>query len=62
MKVTEDMTIAQIIQANSKAAGVFAANGMACTGCSIAKGETLAEAAMAHGIPLSLLLDQLNQG
>lgn len=59
--ITEDMTIAQILQANPKAAGVLAANGMSCAGCSIARGETLEEAAMAHGIPLSELLGQLNQ-
>lgn len=61
MKATEDMTIAYIIQINPKAAAVFAANGMGCAGCSVAKGETLEEAAMAHGIELSELLSELNQ-
>ncbi|MDI6800347.1 MAG: DUF1858 domain-containing protein [Actinomycetota bacterium] len=61
MKATEDMTIAHIIQTNPKAAAVFAANGMGCTGCSIARGETLREAAMAHGTELANLLDQLNE-
>jgi len=33
---------------------------MGCVGCAIARGETIREAAEAHGIPLSELLKALN--
>jgi len=32
---------------------------MGCVGCAIARGETIREAAMAHGIPLDELLSAL---
>ncbi len=61
MKITEDMTIAQIMQVKPEAVEVFAQKGMGCIGCVIAKGETLKEAVMVHGLNLQELLDELNK-
>ncbi len=62
MKITEDMTIAQVMQAKPEAVDIFRERGMGCIGCAIASGETLAEAVMVHGLNLQELLNELNKG
>ncbi|MDO8885665.1 DUF1858 domain-containing protein [Candidatus Oleimmundimicrobium sp.] len=61
MKITEDMTIAQIMQAKPEAVDIFCERGMGCIGCAIASGETLTEAVTVHGLNLQELLDELNK-
>ncbi len=50
----------EALEANPQAAMVFARFGMHCLGCLVASGETIEEAAMAHGIPIDELLKALN--
>ena len=50
----------EALEANPQAAMVFARFGMHCLGCLVASGETIEEAAMAHGIPVDELLKALN--
>ncbi|MFH0966202.1 MAG: DUF1858 domain-containing protein [Methanobacteriota archaeon] len=59
MVVNKDSTILEVLQANPDAGAVFAQFGMGCVGCAISRGETITEAAAAHGIPLEDLLTAL---
>ncbi len=59
MVATKDSTILEIIQENPDAGSIFAQFGMGCVGCAIARGETVEQAAEAHGIPLKDLLSAL---
>lgn len=58
-EVTADSTIYELLQAKPDATDVLFRFGMGCVGCAIARGETLREAAQAHGIPLPELLTAL---
>lgn len=59
--ITKDMTIAEVIRMNPDTVPVFLRYGMHCLGCPTATGESLAEAAMAHGIDLEKMLRDLNE-
>jgi len=59
MAVTADSTIMDVLQAKPDAANVLFKFGMGCLGCAVARGETIREAAQAHGIPLDELLSAL---
>ncbi len=59
--ITKDMTIQQVIEENPDSASVFAEFGMHCLGCAIAHGETVAQAAEAHGIDIDELIDALSK-
>jgi len=55
------MTIAEILKLRPEAGAILMAKGMHCLGCIIAQGETLAQAAEVHGIPVEELLSELNR-
>ncbi len=59
MGITADSTIYDLLKAKPESAEVLFKFGMGCVGCAIARGETIREAAMAHGIPLDELLTAL---
>jgi hybrid cluster-associated redox disulfide protein len=59
MAVTAESTIMELLQAKPESAQVLFRFGMGCLGCAVARGETVREAAMAHGIPLQELLSAL---
>ncbi|KAF5086130.1 hypothetical protein DSECCO2_60560 [anaerobic digester metagenome] len=59
MALSKDSTILEVLQEKPDAAAIFARFGMGCVGCAISRGETVAEAAAAHGIPLEELLGAL---
>ncbi|NLO88504.1 MAG: DUF1858 domain-containing protein [Firmicutes bacterium] len=54
------MTIKEALELNPKSADIFFSFGMHCIGCPTASGESIEEAAMAHGINVDLLLEKLN--
>lgn len=60
MKITKDLTISQVLEMSPDTANVFVKNGMHCLGCFIASGETVEQAAEAHGIKIDELLKELN--
>ncbi len=63
-KVTADMTIYDVLclaPDNEKVAQVFFDMGMHCLGCPISRGETVAEAAAAHGNDVNELVAKLNE-
>jgi len=61
IKVTKDMTIAEVLKLKPKAAGVLFAFGMPCLGCSVALSESVEAAAAVHGIDLDELIGKLNE-
>lgn len=60
-KITAEMTIAEALKLKPSAAAVLMSKGMHCLGCVIAQGETVAQAAEVHNIPLEELVDELNK-
>ena len=60
MKVTSDMTIGELIRMDQNIIPILMRAGMHCIGCPSAQGESLAEAAMVHGIDGELLNAQVN--
>lgn len=60
MKFNKDMTIKEALQADPNSAEIFLSHGMHCIGCPTASAERIEEAAMAHGIDVDALLEQLN--
>ena len=60
-KITKDTLIMEAVELNPNAPEILLSYGMHCLGCAIAHGETIAEAAMVHGIDLDELLEQLNK-
>ena len=59
-KVSKDMTIGEILSINPDVAPILMEIGMHCLGCPSAQGESLAKAAMVHGIDADLLEEKIN--
>ena len=59
VEITADSTIYDLLKAKPESSEVLFKFGMGCVGCAIARGETIREAAEAHGIPLPELLSAL---
>ena len=59
MTITKDMTIGEILRANPTVAPVLFEAGMHCLGCPSAQGESLAEAAMVHGLNIDELMEKI---
>jgi len=59
MEITADSTIYDLLKAKPESTEVLFKFGMGCVGCAIARGETIREAAMVHGIPLEELMAAL---
>ena len=57
---TKDMTIGELLRTNPDVAPILLDAGMHCLGCPASQGETIAEAAMVHGIDADALLEKLN--
>ena len=60
-KVTKDMIIAEILQVDMGIAPILLRAGMNCVGCPAAKGETLEEAGITHGIDVDSMVDEINR-
>lgn len=54
------MTIGQLISEHPETAPILMQVGMHCLGCPSAQAETLAEAAMVHGLDADLLIEKIN--
>jgi hybrid cluster-associated redox disulfide protein len=59
--ITKDMSIGEIVEEYPETVPVFMSHGLGCIGCAIAQFETLEEGAMAHGIDVEALLQDLNK-
>ena len=61
MVVTKDTIIGDILDADAAVAPYFLEIGMHCLGCPSARGESVGEACMVHGIDVEELLKELNK-
>lgn len=59
--ISKDMTIGEIVRNFPHSIEVLMSFGMGCVGCPSAQAETLAEAAMVHGMDIEKLLEALNK-
>ncbi len=59
--ITSDMLIGDILRKKPDAGNILMQFGMHCLGCSVAAGESLGQAAEAHGIEIEKLLEALNR-
>lgn len=60
-QITKDMTIGEILRTDNEVAPVLMSMGMHCLGCPASQGESLAEAAMVHGLDADLVEAAVNQ-
>ncbi|QCX32807.1 DUF1858 domain-containing protein [Caloramator sp. E03] len=58
--ITKDMPITDIVSKYPETVEVFASYGMGCIGCMAARFENLEQGAMAHGIDVNKLVEDLN--
>lgn len=59
-KITADMTIGDVVNNYPDAIPALLGSGMHCIGCPSAQAESLAEAAVVHGIDINDLIAALN--
>ena len=59
-KITKDTIIGTILDTAPEAAPMFLSIGMHCLGCPSARGETVEEACMVHGVDCEAFLEALN--
>ncbi len=59
-QVSKDTTIGELLNVYPEAAPILMEIGMHCLGCPSAQGESLAEAAMVHGIDSDVLVEKIN--
>lgn len=60
-KITKNIIIGDLIEKYPASAEVLAKHGFHCIGCMISPYETLEAGAAVHGIPLKLLLGEINK-
>ena len=58
-EITKNTTIGEALRINPGIAPVLMEIGMHCLGCPSAQGETLAEAAMVHGLDIDELMNRI---
>lgn len=62
MIITKDTIIGDILDTNPEAAApIFLAMGMHCLGCPSARGESVEQACMVHGVNADEIVAQLNE-
>lgn len=59
-KITEDMTIGELLLKAPDVIPVLMESGMHCLGCPASQMESLAEAAYVHGIDIDELMEKIN--
>ncbi len=58
--ITKEMTVGEAMAAKPEIAPILMGAGMFCVTCPASQGETMEEAAMAHGFDIDDILDALN--
>ncbi|VBB08437.1 Hypothetical protein LUCI_3709 [Lucifera butyrica] len=61
MTITKNMSITEVVQKYPAAAEVFFKYGMGCLGCAAAHFENIEQGALAHGINVDALIEDLNK-
>ena len=59
--ITKEMILGEILGKNENAAEILMGCGMHCLGCPSSQMESLEDACMVHGLPVSEVLNKLNQ-
>ena len=59
--VTKDTLIGDILDMDRDSAPYFLEMGMHCLGCPSARGESLEEACMVHGVDVNELIEKINK-
>ena len=59
--VTKDTLIGDILAMDRDTAPYFLEMGMHCLGCPSARGESLEEACMVHGVDVNELIEKINK-
>ena len=60
MKITKEMIIGEVINANPELIQTFFQHGMMCIGCPHSQGESIEQASQVHGIDTDALVNALN--
>jgi hybrid cluster-associated redox disulfide protein len=58
--ITKEMPIGDVVQNYPQTIEVFLRHGLMCFGCAIARFENVEQGAMAHGINVDTLMEDLN--
>ena len=58
--VTKDMTIGKLLMEHPNVAPILLEIGMHCLGCPSAQAESIADAAMVHGLDADELVEKIN--
>lgn len=61
MAITKDLSINEVVAEYPQTVAVFRNYGMGCFGCAAARFEDIEQGALAHGIDIEALLDDLNK-
>jgi len=59
--ITKRMKINDVVQKYPQTVRVFLAHGLMCIGCAAARFEDIEQGALAHGIEVDKLIEDLNQ-
>lgn len=59
-EITKDTLIGDILDADRGTAKYFLEMGMHCLGCPSARGESIEQACMVHGVDINSLVDEIN--
>lgn len=60
-EITKDMCIGDILDEDKTVAPFFMEMGMHCLGCPSARGETVEQACMVHGVDADELIAKINE-
>lgn len=60
MQISKDTVIGSILDTAPETAPFFLEMGMHCLGCPSARGETVEQACMVHGVNADELIDKIN--
>ena len=59
-EITKDMTIGEILRTKPEVAPILMEAGMHCLGCPSARGETVEQACMVHGVDPDEFVEGIN--
>jgi len=60
-KIKKEMTFGEVLKKHPETVKTFFLYGMHCFGCHLAVDETIEQGAMAHGVEVDKLIDDLNK-
>ena len=61
IKITKKMKIGEVVEKYPETFEVFTKHGLHCVGCAVAAFENIEQGALAHGIEVKKLIDDLNK-